>query len=65
MRINADRDVCVGAGQCVLTDDAIFDQDDAEGTVVVLSEHVDGEALEHARTAVDICPSGALSLSDD
>lgn len=64
MRIVADTDVCISAGQCVLTDDTLFDQDDA-GTVVVLTEHVDGAALERAREAVDLCPSRALSLAND
>ena len=28
MRIKADTGVCVGSGQCVLTEPAVFDQDD-------------------------------------
>jgi ferredoxin len=64
MRIVADTSRCVGAGQCVLTDPAIFDQDDEDGTVVVrVSEPADHE-LDHARQAVRICPSGALSLRE-
>ena len=33
MKILADRDVCIGAGMCVMTADVIFDQDD-DGIVV-------------------------------
>jgi ferredoxin len=48
----------------VLTDPETFDQSDDEGTVVVLNERPDGEeALARAREAVDLCPSGALSLA--
>lgn len=62
MRIVADTSRCVGAGQCVLTDPAIFDQDDEDGTVVVQVPEPAGEELDRARQAVRICPSGALSL---
>ncbi|HEY1571752.1 MAG TPA: (4Fe-4S)-binding protein [Pseudonocardiaceae bacterium] len=64
MRIKADRGVCVGAGQCVLTEPAVFDQGD-DGLVVLLDEAPEGARAEAARTAVDLCPSGALSLVED
>jgi ferredoxin len=35
MRINADRDVCIGSGNCVLTAPGVFDQDD-DGLVEVV-----------------------------
>ena len=34
MRVIADRDVCISAGMCVMTAEAVFDQDD-DGIVVV------------------------------
>jgi ferredoxin len=63
MRIVADTNVCVGAGQCVLTDPKIFDQSEDDGTVIVLDEHPTD--VEKAREAVNVCPSGALSLVED
>ncbi len=63
MRITADTDVCVGAGQCVLTEPDVFDQDE-DGTVTVLIEHPEGEQARSAREAVNLCPSRALSLED-
>jgi ferredoxin len=65
MRLVADTGRCVGAGQCVLTDPAVFDQDDEDGTVVLLREDVDGAELESARVAVQLCPSRALSLQEE
>ncbi|HJQ45901.1 MAG TPA: (4Fe-4S)-binding protein [Amycolatopsis sp.] len=63
MRIVADKDVCIGSGQCVLTDPEVFDQDEDDALVVVLVEHpVD---LDKAREAVQLCPSQALSLVED
>ncbi|HLU56174.1 MAG TPA: (4Fe-4S)-binding protein [Pseudonocardia sp.] len=61
MRVRADRDVCIGAGLCVVTAGEVFDQDD-DGIVVVLDEHPADVAA--AREAVANCPSGALSLEE-
>ncbi len=64
MRIIADTSRCVGAGQCVLTDPVVFDQDESDGTVVVLVEHPEDSQLDHARQAVRYCPSQALSVTE-
>lgn len=64
MRIIADRDRCVGAGQCVLTEPAVFDQSEDDGTVVVQQDEVDGEILVSVQEAVHVCPSQALSLKE-
>ncbi|HET6501815.1 MAG TPA: (4Fe-4S)-binding protein [Amycolatopsis sp.] len=63
MRIIADTNTCVGAGQCVLTDPEVFDQSQDDGTVILLNERP--ADVEKAREAVNICPSGALSLVED
>lgn len=62
MRITADVDRCVGSGQCVLIDPTVFDQDEYDGTVVLLSEEVEGEAEEHAREAAHNCPGQVFTL---
>ena len=36
MRIEADTEVCIGAGQCVMTAPELFDQSDDDGVVIVL-----------------------------
>lgn len=64
MRIEADTDVCIGAGQCVLTDPTVFDQHD-DGIVLLITKHPEGEAAHRAREAVELCPSGALSLIEE
>jgi ferredoxin len=65
MRIVADTSRCAGAGQCVLTDPALFDQSEDDGTVVVLKpEPADARQVARARQAVHICPSQALSLRE-
>lgn len=63
MKIMADRDVCISAGNCVMAASAIFDQDD-DGIVVVLVDDVPDGEEDHAREAVKLCPSQALRIAD-
>jgi len=64
MRITADRDVCIGAGMCVMNAEEVFDQGD-DGIVVVLAAEVPPEHADAAARAVAGCPSGALRRIDD
>lgn len=48
-----------------MTAPRLFDQDPDEGLVIVLSEDLDESQVGAAREAVDMCPSGALSLIGD
>jgi ferredoxin len=61
VRVEADRDVCIQAGNCVMSAGAVFDQDD-DGIVVVLVDEVPEAEEDHARDAVKLCPSQALRL---
>ncbi|MEV6152338.1 (4Fe-4S)-binding protein [Nonomuraea sp. NPDC052129] len=61
MRIKADTGLCVGSGQCVLAEPAVFDQDD-DGIVALLTDHPDDETAVQAREAVILCSSRALSI---
>ena len=63
MKIEADRDVCIGAGMCVMTAEEVFDQGD-DGIVVVLEVEVPPEHADAAARAVAGCPSGALRRVD-
>ena len=64
MKIEADRERCIGAGMCVMTAEEVFDQDD-EGIVVVLDAEVPVEHAAAVARAVASCPSGALRWIDD
>ncbi|WP_405147294.1 (4Fe-4S)-binding protein [Sphaerisporangium sp. NBC_01403] len=63
MRIKADTDVCIGAGMCVLTAPEVFDQSEEDGTVLLLEEEPAAAQEAGVRRAVQVCPSGALSIS--
>jgi ferredoxin len=63
VKIEADRDVCIGAGMCVMNAEEVFDQGD-DGIVVVLEVEVSPEHADAAARAVAACPSGALRRVD-
>jgi ferredoxin len=67
MRIAADRERCIGSGQCVLTEDRVFEQSEGDGRVVLLTEAPEGdeELTGNLRYAVLLCPSQALRLDED
>lgn len=62
LKIQVDRNRCIGSGQCVHTAPGVFDQDDEAISVVVDSR---GEPEEKIVTAVLSCPVQAISLSLD
>jgi ferredoxin len=64
VKVEADRDVCISAGNCVMTAGAVFDQDD-DGIVMVLVDEVPADEEEHARDAVKLCPSQALRVVEE
>ena len=64
MRIEVDRQVCIGAGNCVLTAAEVFDQDDDEGLVTLLQVEPAPPLYDVVRRAAFLCPSGAIALID-
>ncbi|MFW5418224.1 ferredoxin [Nocardiopsis sp. CNT-189] len=62
MRIDADRERCIGAGMCALTAPRVFDQDEEDGTVLVLDPAPEGEAGRAAGSAARLCPSSAITV---
>jgi ferredoxin len=63
VKVHADRDVCIQAGNCVMAADYLFDQDD-DGIVVVLVDDIPDDEQDRAREAVKLCPSQALTIAD-
>lgn len=62
MKVEVDPDVCAGSGMCALTDSAVFDQDEVDGTVVLLQPSPTGEHEKAAREAAHLCPAGAIRI---
>lgn len=65
MRITIDREKCVGAGQCVLTAPAVFDQGQEDGLGVVRTPSPPESEHERVREAVHLCPARAITLQPE
>lgn len=63
MQIKVDVDRCVGGGQCVLSAPDLFDQDDDDGTVILLGQPEPGQQDE-ARLAARLCPAAAIDIKE-
>lgn len=61
MTIEVTRSACVGAGQCVLVADDLFDQDD-DGTVVLLEQDPEEGRVLSAQRAASLCPARAIQV---
>lgn len=63
LELQVDRERCIGAGMCVLTAPAVFDQDPGDGRVLpVRSPAAQDESA--VREAALLCPSGAITFRD-
>lgn len=61
VRVSVDREICVGAAQCVLTAPEFFDQDD-EGIVTLLDSRAPGGKAALVEDAARLCPSRAITV---
>jgi ferredoxin len=64
MRIDIDKDRCIGAGQCALTAPSVFTQDD-EGLSALLPSREDGGGDPMVKEAARACPVGAITVSEE
>ena len=64
MRVIVDTNACTGHGRCYSLSPDVFDSDD-EGHSVIRVEHVEGDLLRSAESAVANCPERAISLIAD
>lgn len=65
MKICIDENKCIGCGSCVsLTDSKIFDFND-DGKAYVKVKEVKDEDKENTLTALEYCPTGAISEKAD
>ena len=62
MKVTVDRDLCIGAANCVAIAPAVF-QLDADSKAVVLTEEVEDE--EVLWQAAESCPTNAIILEDE
>jgi len=65
MRVVVDVERCRGAGQCVLTAPLVFDQDEEDGTVIVMNHEPPPELHSATRMAAGLCPNSVIRVVDD
>ncbi len=63
MRVTVDKDMCIGAGQCVVTAPDVFDQDD-DGLVELLNQSPGEDDAEAVREAADVCPARVITVDE-
>lgn len=64
MLVKVDRGKCIGAGNCLVAPE-VFDQDDDDGLVVLLSENATEQQLPDVREAARLCPAEAIYLEEE
>lgn len=62
MKLTIDRDACLRSAQCIYLHPDLFREGD-DHVPVVLVEEPQGEQLEKAEEAADICPASAIILA--
>jgi ferredoxin len=62
MKVSVDRELCIGAGNCVAIAPSVF-QMDAENIAVVIDEVAAPDEL--LWQAAEACPTAAITLEDD
>src|SRR5207249_4140816 len=61
LKVEVDRDVCIGSGDCARLAPTAFALDDDDRAYVLDPESVDAETLRQAERN---CPSGAIAVSE-
>jgi ferredoxin len=64
MKVTVDQHKCVAAGQCVMSAPEVFDQREADGVVVLLTENPSAELDGALREAAMLCPALAIQIGE-
>ena len=59
-----ERRLCLKSGQCSYLQQDVFQRDD-ENWPLVTVKHPEGEQIEQANDAIEMCPAQAISLVDE
>lgn len=61
MKVELNKDACIGCGACAAICECCFKIDDA-GISELVKDTVEGEEIELVKDAIESCPTGAISL---
>jgi ferredoxin len=62
MKVTVDRDKCVSAGNCVAHAPQVFDQDEDDGSVILLDATPPEDLTDAVRDSAAACPAMAIHL---
>ncbi|ONK15203.1 ferredoxin [Streptomyces sp. MP131-18] len=63
LRVETDPVLCAGSGMCALLAPEVFDQDEKEGTVVLIDDRPAEERRAAVLAAAERCPAGAIRVA--
>jgi len=63
MKVEIDRAKCVASGQCVLAAPAVFDQDEEDGIVTLLTDEPSPADADGTHEAAFLCPAQAILVT--
>jgi ferredoxin len=64
MKVTVEQDKCVSAGNCVAHAPQVFDQDEDDGSVILLDATPPEELAGAVREAAAACPAMAIHVED-
>ncbi|MET0700170.1 MAG: ferredoxin [Mycobacterium sp.] len=64
MKVIAEQDKCVSAGNCVAHAPQVFDQDDDDGSVILLDPTPSDDLADAVKEAAAACPAMAIRVAD-
>jgi ferredoxin len=64
MKVTVDQPKCVSAGNCVAYAPDVFDQDEDDGSVILLEESPAPDRADDVRQAAETCPAHAIFVQD-
>ena len=65
MRVRVEHEKCVAAGMCAMAAPSVFDQDEEDGTVIILNTSPGAEDAEAVDEAATLCPAQVIFLSHE
>ncbi len=65
LSVRADRQRCCGAGRCAGVAPAVFDQDERDGTVILLLPRPPRALAALVREAAELCPTRAIAFTEE
>lgn len=64
LHVVVDQEKCCGAGQCAMVAPEVFDQNDDDGTVVLLEADPGEDQRGLVNEAAQVCPAAAITLEE-